>query len=92
MFTDAGYVSTVHEDDGPCTECSDNPLVAAQYAQWGNSPVDSMSTHIFLKGDPWQIQSGSSGNFLTEDVNLRSGEVTTWSDKYGMRIVIERTR
>ena len=57
VFTDAGYVSTVHEDGGPCTECSDNP------------PVDAMSTHIFLKGGPWQIQSGSSGNFLTEDMS-----------------------
>ncbi len=51
-------------------------LVVAQYAQWGNPPVDAMSTHIFLKGGPWQIQSGSSGNFLTEDITLRSGEVT----------------
>lgn len=92
VFTDAGYVSTVHEDGGPCTECSDNPLVVAQYAQWGNPPVDAMSTHIFLKGGPWQIRRGSSGNFLTEDITLRSGEVTKWSDKYGMKIALERTR
>ena len=51
-----------------------------------------MSTHIFLKGGPWQIQSGSSGDFLTEDVTLRSGEVTKWSDEYGMKIALERPR
>ena len=50
------------------------------------------TTHIFLKGGPWQIQSGSSGNFLTEDITLRSGEVTKWSDKYGMKITLERPR
>lgn len=92
IFTDAGFVSTVHVDGGPCTECSSNPLVVAQYAQWGNPPVDSMSTHIFLEGGRWRIQEGSSGNFLTDDITLRSGEVTKWSDKYGMRITLERSR
>ena len=65
---------------------SDNPLVVAQYAQWGNPPVDNMSTHIFLKNGPWKVKPGSSDNFLTEDITLRSGEVTKWSDKYGMRV------
>ena len=86
LFEEAGFISTVHADGGPCTECSDNPLVVAQYAQWGNPPVDNMSTHIFLKNGPWTVKPGSSGNFLTEDVTLRSGEVTKWSDKYGMRV------
>lgn len=86
LFEEAGFISTVHEDGGPCTECSDNPLVVAQYAQWGNPPVDNMSTHIFLKGGPWKIQPGSSGIFLDEDITLQSGEVTKWSDKYGMQI------
>ena len=86
LFEEAGFISTVHADGGPCTECSDNPLVVAQYAQWGNPPVDNMSTHIFLKNGPWKVVPGSSGNFLTEDITLQSGEVTKWSDKYGMRI------
>ncbi len=86
LFEDAGFVSTVHEDGEPCTECSDNPLVVAQYAQWGNPPVDNMSTHIFLKNGPWKAKAGSSGIFLAEDIVLQSGELTKWSDKYGMHI------
>ncbi len=88
-LTDAGYVSLVHEDGGPCTECPDNPLFVAQNAQWGNPAIPNQSTHILMQGGPWQIVPGSSGNFLTEDVTLRDGEVTKWSDKYGMRIDLE---
>ena len=29
------------------------------------------------------------GDFLTDDITLMSGEVTKWSDKYGMRIDLE---
>lgn len=86
VFTDAGLISTIHEDGGPCTECPDNPLFVAQNAQWGNPAIPSQSTHIFLRGGPWQVVPGSSANFLTDDITLRNGEVTKWSDKYGMQI------
>lgn len=39
-----------------------------------------------MRGGPWRIEQGSSANFLTDDITLLSGEVTKWSDKYGMRI------
>jgi len=89
VFTDAGLVSTVHEDEGPCTECPDNPLFVAQNAQWGNPAIPAQSTPIFMRGGPWRIKQGSSANFLTDDITLMSGEVTKWSDKYGMRIDLE---
>jgi hypothetical protein len=89
VFTDAGFVSTVHEDDGPCTECADNPLFVAQNAQWGNPAIPAQSTHIFMRGGPWRIKNGSSANFLADDLTLMSGEVTKWSDKYGMQVDLE---
>ena len=44
-----------------------------------------------MRGGPWQIVPGSSDNFMTEDVTLRDGEVTKWSDKYGMSVDLRLT-
>lgn len=90
-FTDAGYVSLVHQDEGPCTECADNPLFVAQNAQWDNPAIPNQTTHLLMRGGPWQIVPGSSDNFMTEDVTLRDGEVTKWSDKYGMSVDLRLT-